>query len=311
MSRLAAISASPLLRNFAQGAAQSAVKPVANFLAPAVDVPTLIGRYKKYDQKNRFKVPSTLRGLGGRATRIGFNASDATYNAQPHALDFPIDNLEKIEGDQALMNMAQYGAGLVADVATLAHEIDVVTAAVTAAHANSSTTKDFTSGAIDPIKELDALILQVIKSVKNGAPIRLLFGAGAFLAFKNNANVRGRFIVGKGAPLGQVNVGIDDVSSLLFGNPQVMMTTMVQDTAAEGVAENVSFILDKKVIVFAGNETPTTLDPSFMKTFRLMGQWMVPGAYPTEDGRGEVLKMDWSEDVEVTNSAACAELIDG
>ncbi len=311
MSRLAAISASPLLRNFAQGAAQSAVKPVANFLAPAVDVPTLIGRFKKYDQKNRFKVPSTLRGLSGRATRIGFSASDATYNAQPHALDFPIDNLEKIEGDQALMNMAQYGAGLVADVATLAHEIDVVTAGVAAAHANSTVTKDFTAAGIDPIAEIDKLILQVIKAVKNGAPIRVLFGAGAFLDFKNNAAVRGRFIVGKGAPLGQVNVGIDDVSSLLFGNPQVMMTTMVQDLAAEGLAENISFILDKKVLVFAANENPTTLDPSFMKTFRLMGQWMVPGSYPTEDARGEVLKMDWSEDVEVTNTTAGAELIDG
>jgi len=311
MSRLAAISASPLLRNFAQGAAQSAVKPVANFLAPGVDVPTMIGRYKKYDQKSRFKVPSTLRGLGGRATRIGFTASDATYNAQPHALDFPIDNLEKIEGDQALMNMAQYGASLVADVATLAHEMDVVTAAVTAAHANSSATKDFTSGAIDPIVEIDKLILACIKAVKNGAPIRVLFGAGAFLDFKSNAAVRGRFIVGKGATPAALNVGIDDVGSLLFGNPQVMMTTMVQDTAAEGLAENISFILDKKVLVFAGNENPTTLDPSFMKTFRLMGQWMVPGAYPTEDQRGEVLKMDWSEDVEVTNSAAAFELIDG
>lgn len=311
MSRLSNISASPLLRNFAQGAAQSAVKPVANFLAPAVNVPTMIGRYKKYDQKNRFKIPNTLRGLGGKAVRIGFDASDATYNCQPNALDFPIDNLERIEGDQALMNMAQYGATLIADVATLAHEKTVVNAAVTAAHAASSTTKDFTSAGIDPIAEIDKLILQVIKAVKNGAPIGVLFGAGAFLDFKNNANVRARFIVGKGAAPASVNVSIDEVGSLLFGSPQCQMTTMVEDTAAEGVAESISFLLDKKVIVFARNENPTTLDPSFMKTFRLDGQWMVPGSYPTEDQRGECIKMDWSEDVEVTNSAAAAELIDG
>ena len=31
---------------------------------------------------------------------------------------------------------------------------------------------------------------------------------------------------------------------------------------------------------------------------------MVPGVYTSEDGRDEVAKMDWSEDVEVTNSAA-------
>jgi len=209
------------------------------------------------------------------------------------------------------MNMAQYGATLIADVGTLAHEQAVISAAVAAAHANSTATKDFTNGAIDPISEIDKIILAVIKAAKNGAPVRVLFGASAFLDFKNNALVRGRFIVGKGAAPASVNIGIDEVGSLLFGNPQCMMTTMVQDTAAEGIAENISFLLDKKVIVFAANENPTTLDPSFMKTFRLDGQWMVPGSYPTEDQRGEVLKMDWSEDVEVTNSVAGAELIDG
>jgi hypothetical protein len=41
-----------------------------------------------------------------------------------------------------------------------------------------------------------------------------------------------------------------------------------------------------------------------MKTFRLRGQFMVPGSYMKEDGRGEVAKFDWSEDVQVTNAAA-------
>ena len=38
MSRLSDISASPVLREFAQGAAQSAVMPVADFIAPTVEV---------------------------------------------------------------------------------------------------------------------------------------------------------------------------------------------------------------------------------------------------------------------------------
>lgn len=310
MSRLSNISANPLLRSFAQGAAQSAVKPVARFLAPDVNVPTLIGRYKSYDQKNRYRIPETRRGLNGKAARIGFDASDSNYNCTPHALDFPIDNLEKIEGDQALMNMAQYGAGLIADAATLRHEVDTVNLAVTTLTAGAIT-KDFTSGAIDPIKELNALILSTIKNAKNGAPVKVLFGATALLDFISNSNVRGRVIVGKGAAPAMVNLNIDDISGLLFGNPQCMMTTMVQDTAAEGVAEAISFVLDSKVIVFASNDTPNTMDPSFMKTFRLDGQWMVPGSYVSEDARGEVLKMDWSEQVLVTNSAAGAMLIDG
>jgi hypothetical protein len=74
--------------------------------------------------------------------------------------------------------------------------------------------------------------------------------------------------------------------------------------------EVIEFVLDKKVIVFASQDNPTTLDPSFMKTFRLDGQWMVPGSYVPEDQRGEVLKMDWSQDVRVTNTAAAVLLKD-
>jgi hypothetical protein len=45
-----------------------------------------------------------------------------------------------------------------------------------------------------------------------------------------------------------------------------------------------------------------------MKTFRLMDDFMVPGSYMRDDGRVQVPKFDWSEDVQVTNSAACAHL---
>lgn len=299
MSRLAGITANPILTNFAQGAAQSAIKPVADFLAPTVPVPTQIGRFKKYTDKHRFKIPNTIRGLGGKATRIGFDAADATYNCTPNALDFPIDNLEQLEEAQ-LMNMAQYGATLISDSASLAHESLVLTTALAAL--GGGTASDFGDDTIDPIAVIDGIILAVIKAAKNGAPVKVLIGTGAWKKIKNNKNVKSRIVVG--ARNGLVAPSIADLSALLFANPEVMMSLMVQDTAAEGVAENISFLLDTKVIVFAGQSTPTTLDPSFMKTFRLNGAWMVPGSYVTEDQRGEVLKMDWSEDVQVTNATA-------
>ena len=87
MSRLSDISASPVLREFAQGAAQNAIMPVADFLAPTIEVPTSVGRYKKYTEKDRFRIPNTLRSIGGRATELRFEVSDETYNCEPHALD--------------------------------------------------------------------------------------------------------------------------------------------------------------------------------------------------------------------------------
>jgi hypothetical protein len=83
---------------------------------------------------------------------------------------------------------------------------------------------------------------------------------------------------------------------------------MVYDTAPEGKAESVSFLLDAAVLVFARRSNPTRRDPSFMKTFRLAGQYMVPGSYVREDGRVEVAKFDWSEDVKVTNALAAVRL---
>ncbi len=83
---------------------------------------------------------------------------------------------------------------------------------------------------------------------------------------------------------------------------------MIYDSAQEGKAESISFLLDATVLVFARKAAPSRRDPSFMKTFRLMNKFMVPGSYMRDDGRVEVAKFDWSEDVQVTNSTACVRL---
>jgi len=83
---------------------------------------------------------------------------------------------------------------------------------------------------------------------------------------------------------------------------------MVQDVGAEGLAEDIQFILDTAIIIFACNPTPNMMDPSFMKTARLMGNWMVPGSYKSTDERDDVLKMDWIEQILVTNTVAAVRI---
>ena len=56
-----------MLREYAQGAAQAATQPVADFLAPTVPVATAVGRFKKYTEQDRFRIPNTKRSVGGRA----------------------------------------------------------------------------------------------------------------------------------------------------------------------------------------------------------------------------------------------------
>lgn len=305
-SRLATVSGSPMLRTYAQGAAQEAIQPVADFLAPTVPVGTSIGRYKKYTEKNRFRIPSTIRGMGGRATELSFAVTDETFNCAPHALDFPVDNLEEYEANQSgLESVLQEGASLVAEVAGLAHEKLVLDTALTAIGGGDN--KTWNSSA-DPVNDVDSAILNVIKTAKYGSlmGVGVLFGASAFRIFKNQANVRARFVTAGNAAI--PNITPEAASSLFIGQPDVRVSYMVYDDAPEGVAEDIKFVLDSTVLVFARRANPTRRDPSFMKTFRLTNNYMVPGSYQRDDGRVEVAKFDWSEDVKVTNSPAAKRL---
>jgi hypothetical protein len=309
MSRLSEISASPTLREFAQGAAQSSIMPVADFLAPTVEVATSTGRFKIYTEKHRFHIPDTLRTLGGRAAELRFDVSDATFNCEPHALDFPVDNLEQLESS-GLENMLREGAVAVAEVAALAHEKAVIDSALAIVGAGTGKTWN---DAADPISDVDDAILSVIKAAKYGSlmGVGILFGASAWKIFKNQAKVRGRFVVGTGGGKDSLGLAVpteQSASQMFVGSPDVRTSYMIYDTAAEGVAANINFLLDTAVLVFARKDAPTRRDPSFMKTFRLMNQFMVPGSYVRDDGRVEVAKFDWSEDVKVTNSAACVRL---
>ena len=309
MSRLSEISTSPTLREFAQGAAQSSIMPVADFLSPTVEVATSTGRFKSYTEKNRFHIPDTLRTLGGRASELRFDVSDQTFNCEPHALDYPVDNLEQLEAD-GLENMLREGAVAVAEVAALSHEKTVIDAALTTIGAGTDKTW---SASADPISDVDDAILSVIKAAKYGSlmGVGILFGATAWKIFKNQDKVRGRFVVGPGAGKSRLGLAVpteDSAGQMFIGTPSVRTSYMIYDAAEEGKAEDVNFLLDSTVLIFARKDAPTRRDPSFMKTFRLMNKFMVPGSYARDDGRVEVAKFDWSEDVKVSNSAACVRL---
>lgn len=297
-----------MLREYAQGAAQQNVQPVADFLAPTVNVSTMVGRFKSYTEKHKFKIPNTLRGIGGRAVELSFDVTDKTYNCEPHALDFPVDNLERDESD--LESVLQEGAEIVAEAAGLSHERNVLDVAL----ASLGTGTNVTFGATDdPIDIIDGYILSTIKAARYGSlmGIGIIFGATAWKKFKNNKNVAGKFIVGSGAPKATNIPTLDNVGQLFLANPEIRNTFMVYDTSVEGKTDSINFMLDNDVIIFARRPQPTRRDPSFMKTFRLSNRWMQPGSYTRDDGRVEVAKFDWSEDIQVTNSGAGVRLVVG
>jgi hypothetical protein len=302
-NRLSEITSKATLREYSQGAAQSATQPVADFLAPTVNVAAPSGYFKKYNEKSRFRIPNTERALGGDAVRLGWAATDGRYDCTPHALDIPLDKLE-IKSEESCVREA---AQMAAEVGGLAHEKSVIDNARAAL--GDGTNVDFSAANFDLVKALDTYILQIIKAAQYGSimSVGIIFGAEAWLAVKNHKSMAAKFTVGIG-PKGIITPKLEDVGGLFIGTPEARISMMVYDDAPEGKPEDIKFILENQIMLFARHPNPTRRDPSFMKTFRLDGEWMVPGTYEKEDGRGEVIKMDWSEDVQVTNPTA-AELL--
>ena len=309
-SRLSQLATSPLLQNFAVTASQKAIRPVGSFIAPLCEVPDLTFRYKIYTEQNRYRVPNTKRQPGSKATVIGFSATDASLTLEPNALDFPIPNADQLS-DEGLQYSLMEAQSVIADASALALENEIVSLAQTAALASPlSTAADFTDPSVDPIAIIDSMILNVMKAAKNGAPVKILFGTSMFKQFRDNPNVRNRFIVsnrgGGGDNVGIVSPTITDVGDLLITNPECQCSMMVIDQSNPGEASNIQFLLDEIMIIFASSSTPNRMDPSFMKTFARMGGFFRSGSYTTEDQRDQVLKMDWTTLPSVTNSSAVA-----
>ncbi|MGB1224823.1 MAG: hypothetical protein ACPHCN_11860 [Mycobacterium sp.] len=297
---LAGISSNPTITSYANGAAQAAVMPVADFLAPRVPCARRITNYKSYDQKQRFRIPDTIREIGGDATKVGFGGSTVPLALDAHALDFPFD-YDEADEEADLMNHAREGADFCSQLGSLSHEKTTVDLALGAAGAG--TDSNFTDAATDPVDLLDAEIENVLLAAKFGSAlgVRIVMGATAWRRTKNNAKVLARY-------RGKVRQGsapdLNDFGALLLSKPEVRTSFMVFDDAPQGVDEDIKFMLDDAILIFAALENPTRFDPSFMKTFFLRDKWMVPGGYEKQDGRGGVVKFDWTAKPVVTNSAA-------
>lgn len=301
-SKLTSLSSNPTLREYASGAANQSLSRAAKFVAPIVQVPTLIGRHKIWNPKSRLVIPDTKRALGGKATRIGFTQTDGTYNCEPHALDYAVDNLEKLEGDQ-IMNVVKEGADIAAQLAGMSHEKTVLAKAK--ADATAGSTLYAGNASTNVIGIINGHILDVIKGAKGwGAQmvIRILFGATALKLLIDHPTVLARFKMGNKGPM--ANPGLTDLASLFMAPVETEMSLMVHDENVTLDAESIKFLFDTDILIFGTVPTPTRYDTSFMKTFTLREQTMVPRFYEMEDGRGEVAAFDWTEDVQTTNAGA-------
>lgn len=297
------LSSNPTLTNFVKGAGEQAVSKVADFIAPTVPVARALGKYKAWNDKTRLTIPDTRRAIGGKATRILFEASDATYNCEPHALDYAVDFAEE-EENEVVESLVKEGASIAAQLGAMAHEKTVIDKMLTDATAGNAI--DTTSSSTEIINILNAHLLDVIKGAKGwgaGMELRVLFGATALQKIAGHADIKNRFKSGSNAK-GYIAPTLYDIAGMLMLPVKAQVSLLVVDANKNLDAESIDFMLGAKVLVFAAVANPTRYDTSFMKTFRKAGAFMSPRYYESEDKRQRMAGYDWSEDVQTTNAGA-------
>lgn len=299
---LSQLTASPLLRNYAAGLAPGLSNPVAEFLAPSVEVPTTTGRFKKYLGGEALLIPETRRAIGGTAAMITFGATDGNYNVEPHALDFPADQLTQLESAETGMNILMQGASVASQIAALSHEKRVLDKVI---EATSSTVPLDLTG--DPIDVIDQAVLDVNKAAGGWSGImqtRVVIGLTMMKRLKNHPKILNRCISAGGiASTATPNITEQQLSSMILKTPPVMVSSSVYNAAAQNAALDLQWLLEDSIIVFIASPNPTIFDPSAFKTFRLMGQWMTPRAYSSQDGRVDYQGWDWTADVQNVSTA--------
>lgn len=302
-TRIAQLSTDPTLTGYIQGVGEQSKSATARFISPDVPVPTAMGSYKIWGAKEKLVIPDTRRPLSGDGTFIDMSMGGGTFNCAPHALNVAVDFTEETEL-KTITSLIKTKARTAGSLAGMAHEKRVLDKAIGGATAGD--TIDTTSTAVDVIKIINAHLLDVIKGAKGwGADmeLRILFGALALAKIASHVSVLNRY-KNSGKKEGFVSPTVTDIAQMLMLAAQAQVSLMVQDANINKDAASVDFMLGSKILIFACVPNPTDYDTSFMKTFRMDGEFMTPRYWTSASGRQNNAGFDWSEDNQIANADA-------
>ena len=296
MGKRAVGSSNPILTNFAAGLAPELANPLAEFIAPTVQVQATIGHFKRFDDKNAFQIYDTSAAEGGDRRRIAFNASDPTYNCEPQGLETTISDGELDAAGEDVLSLEQAKTRVLLGAAARSHN-NKVFAKINAAVAAEANLGEWSNADIDPVAQIDKLIGDM--AIATGMmPNRLILDIAAWLTFRDHPKIKSR--------LSGIQVAVSPEQAVgFFAAPlQIRIGAMPKDANKEGKSKSNVSITANQVYLFYASQNPDVYDPSFAKTFK-GGRGGVESV-----GRGreatkpyDVLWVDWSEDVQVISSA--------
>jgi len=277
---------------------------LAERLAPFTPVPGATGQFKKFDDKNSFRRPKTARALGADPNLIAFAASDDTFSCKPQALEVRVDLAE----DQAAGNaggevqtqlLDQGKIRALMNQQALGHVGDVVDAVIagTTAEANIG---NWDSPDIDPIDQLDQVILALTKDCGSSQNIKLTMDIASWNLLRNHPLVKKRTAFTQVA-----NLTAQQLAEILIIPVDLMIANIVNDTAALGQTPAKNRIMSGTALIHYSVPNATLYDPSAFKCFTVGAAGSFIGNIRTYQAPNQLWRghlVDWSRDIKQTST---------
>lgn len=292
------------LTTFAQGFMQDRLGAyrLANLLVPIVQVTAAAGTFKKFDDRNSFLTVDTHRGVGGTAKRLKAEATDDTYNCEPHALEIGDDDFEAaLSGGagalQSELNTQMKIKSLLSRKATsyAKRAVDFAFAALTAVPDRGN----WSNPDIDPIDQLDEQLEALATDVSSSENITLILSLASWRAIRSHPKVKARLQIGKGLMLDRQQF----LDALMFPINLEVSAVSVTTTKFGQSAVTKRNIVGNYACLLYSTPNPTIGDPSAFKCFSTSSALVdAIRDYREESARSDIHAVDWSECMKQTST---------
>lgn len=239
---------------------------IADMVMPRVDVGKQSDLYVIWSRADRLRINDTKRAPLTEAKRIEETPSSSTYFAKNYALKTAIPLEDQENADPIFLdNLSTGKTELVLDGLLLDWEVRVANQVTSGSNVGSffAVSSAWTGADADPLGDVNIGIDNVHLST-GMRPNHITFGLQAWKSFRRHPVVR-NLIFGNNNGGGYPNV--EQVKALLEVD-MVHVGGAFQNTANEGLAENLSTIWDDHVLIYYAPGSPTKERPSFAYSFR-------------------------------------------
>lgn len=309
MSRASSATVNYTLTNYAQGLANDLMKAreLTNILMPMVQVTGASGQYKQFSDVNSFQTYATLRGLGGKARRIEFDATDATFVCEPHALEATVDDHERELAGSAgglaaqLLDQGKIKSLINSSSLSLAKRVvDFVAANTTAVGSRGN----WSNADVDPIDQIDEQLQNLMTATGGFMTPTVVLGLSAWRTLRNHPKTKART---SGVQVGGISLG--QLAGMFFIPATPVVGMVSYNTAKPGNTVSKSQVLGDICYIQASVPNPTIYDPSPFKCFTTgVGGVESVRTYRDESSRSDVHAVDWNEVFKSTSTSSIIRL---